>query len=81
MAGFHATPSRRITVLYSIIVYVIRFKAHHYIDNRRYENDGLGRIGVSSQTSRVLFTYAFRQVLYKVELRQTCSNPETNTNS
>ena len=53
MAGFHATPSRRITVLYSIIVYVIRFKAHHYIDNRRYENDGLGRIGVSSQTSSI----------------------------
>ena len=54
MAGFHATPSRRITVLYSIIVYVIRFKSHHYIDNRRYENDGLGRIGVSGQTSREL---------------------------
>ena len=53
MAGFHATPSRRITVLYSIIVYVIRFKSHHYIDNRRYENDGLGRIGVSGQTSSI----------------------------
>ena len=35
-----------------MVVYDIRSRIHCYIDNRRQENDGLGRIGVSGQVSR-----------------------------
>ena len=52
MAGFCATPIRRIPVLCGTVVHVLRCNTRYFIDNRRYENDGLGRIGVSGQTSR-----------------------------
>ena len=35
LAGFCATQSRRIQVLYGIIVHVIRCNTHYFIDNRR----------------------------------------------
>ena len=53
LAGFCATPIRRIPVLCGTVVHVLRWHTRYFIDNRRYENDGLGRIGVSGQISRV----------------------------
>ena len=35
LAGFYATRSRRIQVLYGMVVHVIRCNTHHFIDNRR----------------------------------------------
>ena len=52
MAGFCATRSRRIQVLYGMVVHVIRCNTHYFTDNRRLDNADLGRIGVSGQTSR-----------------------------
>ena len=44
-------PSRRITVLYGTILHILRCNTLCFIDNRRQENDCLGRIGVSGQIS------------------------------
>ena len=53
LAGFRATPSRRIPVLYGMVMYIIRVKNPllHRQSTLRKRN-GLGRIGVPGQTSR-----------------------------
>ena len=35
LAGFYATPSRGITVLYGMVMHIIRCNTHYFIDNRR----------------------------------------------
>ena len=52
MAGFRATPDRRIPVLYGMVVYAIRFNNQLLHRQPTLKNDGLGRIGVSVRVSR-----------------------------
>ena len=35
LAGFYATPSRRIPVLYRVVVHIIHCNTHYFLDNRR----------------------------------------------
>ena len=52
LAGFRATPDRRIIVLCGMIVSVIRFKNPPLHRQSSLKNDDLGRIGVSVRVSR-----------------------------
>ena len=35
LGGFCATPSRRIPVLFRVVVHIIHYNTHYFIDNRR----------------------------------------------